>query len=423
MPKKIQGSSKLFESRHFHFEALRAMAYAPYGGADIGEVFSAIGDVKSEDGDSWYQAWYALAQRLEAKGEVINDKVGQGRAKLRAHNYYRTAEFFLSPSDKLNSNAYEKSCSLYYQALNDLNIPYSHLNVPYEGKELRAVYYPGSDSTDEKKPLLMACTGFDGTLEELYFFVVAPAIERGYSVLTYEGPGQCSALREDGLTFTDKWEKPTGAVIDAYTETYGAADSIVLFGVSLGGLLGARAAAFDARISGFIAWNSMYDFKRAAYGSIPAVAMKVINWLLSKNLNSMADRLMNAKASADIGVKWGLENGMWTFGCARPSQCFEAFEPYKLEGVSERITADVLLLWGEDDHFVDDYQLHAMQQHLPNAKSQETLSYSTEDGGQEHCQLGILTALHADVFDWVRRRFVECDTSVSLKKQSLEVID
>jgi alpha-beta hydrolase superfamily lysophospholipase len=66
---------------------------------------------------------------------------------------------------------------------------------------------------------LIVLGGGYSTLEELYFVPVKDAHEHGYAVLTYDGPGQGSVLRDQGLTFTHEWEKPTTAVVDAFLAT------------------------------------------------------------------------------------------------------------------------------------------------------------------------------------------------------------
>ena len=60
----------------------------------------------------------------------------------------------------------------------------------------------------QRRPLIVVVGGYDGTMEELYLSVVAAALRHGYAVLTYEGPGQGSVIREQGLTFQFDWEKP-----------------------------------------------------------------------------------------------------------------------------------------------------------------------------------------------------------------------
>lgn len=55
------------------------------------------------------------------------------------------------------------------------------------GKEIDAeIFY---------KPTLIVHGGFDSTLEELYTSAAAPALERGYNCLTFEGPGQGGVIR------------------------------------------------------------------------------------------------------------------------------------------------------------------------------------------------------------------------------------
>ena len=48
---------------------------------------------------------------------------------------------------------------------------------------------------------LVMRNGFDGAAEELHFFGATGGQERGYHVLTFDGPGQPAAIHRDGLTF------------------------------------------------------------------------------------------------------------------------------------------------------------------------------------------------------------------------------
>ncbi len=83
---------------------------------------------------------------------------------------------------------------------------------------------------------------------ERYFFLVTAARARGYPILCYEGPGQGSVLREQGVPMTPEWERPTSALLDAFLATHMKPSRIALLGLSLGGYLAPRAAAFDERI-------------------------------------------------------------------------------------------------------------------------------------------------------------------------------
>lgn len=90
--------------------------------------------------------------------------------------------------------------------------------------------------------------GFDSTNEESYFLIAAALIERGYPVLMFEGPGQSSMARDYNIHFTVDWHRPVGAILDFVERRLPelSGNRKVLVGISFGGLLAARAAAFRA---------------------------------------------------------------------------------------------------------------------------------------------------------------------------------
>jgi dienelactone hydrolase len=96
--------------------------------------------------------------------------------------------------------------------------------------------------------------GFDGSSEEMHFVGGVAGVERGYHVLTFDGPGQPSAIHGKQLLLRPDWENVVGPVLD-YLATRPEIDQdrIGLLGLSLGGMLAPRAAAFDRRIATVVA--------------------------------------------------------------------------------------------------------------------------------------------------------------------------
>lgn len=396
------GNQRYFADQTYHHLTMRALGEIPYGGADTGEVLETIKHIRAGDAESWYAAWSATAGRVAALGQASRDRVSRGRALLRASNYYRSGEFFLLPGDERRPVAWQNQTESFYAGLDALGVGYERIAVPFGGHSLRALYFDGGAGGADK-PLIVVCGGFDSTLEELYFTVAAGALERGYSVLLYEGPGQGAALREGGLTFTPEWERPTGAVLDAFLADHPRPAHIVLVGMSMGGYLAPRAAAFDDRIDGVVAFDVLFDVAAAARWQSSGSGL--VEWLAGAGLGGFAEFLMRLKMGTDPGLRWGLNNAMWVMGVASPTDVLPAFAAYTLKDVAPRIRADVLILAGAEDHLVPLDQVDQFRTALTAARSVTAIVYDAESGGKEHCQDGATTLWQRDFFEWVVERF------------------
>jgi alpha-beta hydrolase superfamily lysophospholipase len=377
-------SGRFFSNQTYHYETLRALGYITAGGAEIGEVLETLKLITEGDSNSWYAAWSALTDRVLAIAERTNDPISKGRAYLRAHNYQRTGEFLLPADDARRAESWERTRAMFYKGLDTLAVPYERISVPYNGAILRALYFPGADGSD-KRPLIVAVGGFDSILEELYFVVTASARERGYSTLLYEGPGQGDALRTFGLPFTHEWERPTSAVLDEFLRTHPAPARTVLLGMSMGGYLAPRAAAFDQRIDGVVAFDTLFDFGETARRILAGAASPV--------------------ASRNPDVMWAFGNARWTMGTSGIEDTATATARYTLAPVADRIRQDVLILAGADDHFVPSHQTADFEKSLVNARSVTTRAFDRSSGGAQHCQAGALALFDAAFFDWLGEKF------------------
>jgi pimeloyl-ACP methyl ester carboxylesterase len=375
---------RFFANQTFHFEALRGAGYIQSGGADIGEVMATVSQIADDDQQSWFSAWTATSDRVYQLAERTQDPLSKGGAYLRAHGYQRTGGFLLAPDDPKRPASWEKEVAYFYKGLDAIGVAYERFPVPYEGATLRALYIPVLRSA-EQKPLLVLTGGFDSTLEELYLVIGKAAGDRGYPVLIYDGPGQGQPLR-DGLPFTHQWERPTGAVLDEFERRHGEAAQIVIMGMSMGGYFAPRAAAFDERIDGVIAFDACFDVAETVRPIVAAVAS-------------------NPMALKNPDVAWSYKNALWTMGTKDVEETVKAFVPYTLQDVAQRIRQDVLILQGADDHFIPFHQAADFEKALLNARSVTTRVFDRASGGAQHCQGGALTLVHAAVFDWLAEKF------------------
>ncbi len=378
-----RGVGRFFVTENFQFQTLRALTEIASGSADLNEVLETVKTIVDGDVQSWYQGWAALADRTLTLAERTRDPLSKGNAYLRAHNYLRVAAFLLPPYDPKRPTTWRTSLARFDRALEVLGVRCERINVPYLAGKLRAHYFPGRPGA-ERKPLIMLVGGYDSTLEELYPMLGRAALERGYSVLAYEGPGQGQALR-DGFKFTPDWENPNGAVLDTFLGAHNLPQRIVLVGLGMGGYFAPRAAAYDKRIDGVVAWDTCFDF------------------------GEMADRFLalahDPVLSKSPDFVWFSNHGRWTLGTSSSEETARGFAAYTLAPVVDHITQPVLIMAGADDYGIPLHQTAEFECALINAKRVTTRIFDRASGGAEHCQIGALSLVHATIFDWLLAEF------------------
>jgi len=375
-----------------------------YGGSEIGEVLATAHRIHDGDFESWNLEWSRVAARIEA---LANTSLEEGhrlsaqQAFLRASNYYRTAEFFLAPDDPRRMKTYEKSRSTFWRFLELSGLCVERVRIPYEGTTLPGYFYRVDDSHTPRRTLL-SLGGFDSTGEELYFFAGAAALQRGYNVLAFDGPGQGEPLRVQRLPARPDYEVPVRAAVD-YLLTRADVDRkrIALMGTSMGGYYAARAAAFEPRVSALIIHGVFFDFWAMQTRTKPLLA-RLGNW---KSPRSVAWALGLA-AYFDAELRWAVPNAMWVLGAQNPLELLYEMRRYSLKDTAGQIQQPTLILHGERDHFVPREQVDMLYAALNAPKTLRV--FTVEEGAEEHCQMGNMTLLHQVLFDWLDATLFSC---------------
>jgi len=256
-----------FKDDSFAFELVRNLGFVYYGGSDIGELFATAENITEGDFDSWYENWHNRGERVLGRAKEYlsaGHLVSAREALLRASTYYRMAEFYLhgTPDDPRIMADSKTSQETYAKAAELMGPTWEPVEIPYEGTTLPGYFYK-PDESNEPRPTLIFHGGYDSSLEELYYYAAAAAVRRGYNCLTFDGPGQGMPLREQHLVFRHDWEKVVTPAVDyVLTRPDVDGDRLALKGMSLGGSLAARAAAFEPRFKAVILYDgvwSLYD--------------------------------------------------------------------------------------------------------------------------------------------------------------------
>ena len=318
-----------FSDQTFSFELLRAASYGLYGGSEIGEVLATANQIREGDFESWYIAWQRTSARVEALGAQALEKghyVSAGQAFLRASNYYRTAEFFLAPDDPRRMVTFEKSRTTFWHFVEFSGLCAERVRIPYEGTTLPGCFYRVDDSRAPRRTLL-SLGGFDSTGEELYFFAAAAALQRGYNVLTFEGPGQGEALRVQHLSARPDYEVPVRAAVD-YLLTRPEVDRerIALMGSSLGGYYASRAAAYEPRLKALVSHGVFFDWWATQTKTKPMLG------LLGKwNSRRGVEAVLNVAMRFNSELRWSVKNAMWVLGVQNPVEMIREIKRYSLK--------------------------------------------------------------------------------------------
>ncbi|MDH3635125.1 MAG: alpha/beta hydrolase [Gammaproteobacteria bacterium] len=322
---------------------------------------------------AWFEQWNMLAQRAESDGRLMH-----------AAYYHRMSEFFLSNGLHEKDEAYENFSRCFYAATEGENLEL--FDIPYLGYELPAIRL----KAEEEKGVVLLHGGFDSFIEEFYLYLREyPAA--GYTVIIFEGPGQGRPLR-DGLKMTHEWEKPVAAVID-----YFEMNNVTLIGVSLGGYLALRAAAYEPRIQRVVAWDIIWDALQGFNRDKPESFIQLILNGERDTVNALAAQ---ARQQNDM-VDWMLTHGMHVTGTETPFDHLYEFTKYQTRDLSPLINQDVLLLAGENDHFVPVEFFELQKAALTSARSVRGRIFTAEEGGDQHCQVGRIDLATDEILDWL----------------------
>jgi alpha-beta hydrolase superfamily lysophospholipase len=385
---------RFFRTPPFEFELIRALWAAPFGGADFGEVMTVVPAIREGDFDAWYRAWSALATAVAARGEALVDPVSRGNAQLRASAYMRTAEFFLSPSDKRREHAGSFCREQFYAGLDSLAVDFTRSMPAYDGVEMETLFLRSASA--EHDDVLVIHGGFDSTPEELYFTIGAAAVERGFHVLIWEGPGQGQLLRVHRRPFEADWEHPASVALDSLSD-HCQPRAVIGVGISLGGHLLARAAAHLDRYHGIVLFDYFPSVLAALEHKVPAPLRSVF-----ERMPPGMERLTRLYARRDRELAWMLANAMWTFGSKSLAQLIERLRAFDEAAWTDRIDTHVLALLAEEERFFEKSLAYDFVGRLTSARSRRLREFRREEGGHLHCRNGAIHLAHEEIFDWIR---------------------
>jgi len=224
----------------------------------------------------------------------------------------------------------------------------------------------------------------------------------GFDVVFFDGPGQGATLEDSHIPMTHEWEKPVKSILD-----YFHLDNVTLIGVSLGGCLVMRAAAYDKRVKRVVADDVCTDFFETLLRQFPAKSRKLVAFLV-KRKNALHAAVINSfirkLCKKSLMLEWGVAQGMHVMGTNTPYEFLRKCTLFSTLDVSSLVTQDVLLMCGQEDHYIPLRQFYEQQRGLTKVRSLTARLFTKYETAQNHCQLGNVGLSVEVIVDWAERR-------------------
>ncbi len=378
-------------------QTLFYLGLAPNGLTDIGEVLDTAGRIESGNELSWFEGWLQTAERVHGwakEAEESGHMVSAGSHYLRAGAYYRAGLIrYADHTDPRMVTTTERTLACHDKALRLRGYDSEAVQIPYEGSVLTGRVHYAPDVG--RAPFLVLHQGLHAWPEDT-MWVIDGAMARGYHVLAMHGPGQGASLRLHGHPFRPDWEVAVAAALD-FAEGLPRLDMqrAVLMGLSFGGYLAPRAAAFEPRLYALVADPGVLSWAESMlrhFEDIPGILP------LHAKGPAAFDRAIAAISTVMPDADWYFNDVTWKHGVDTPHDVIDELRKYDNHDHVHRIRCKTLILEGVGEDATPG-QSNKLYDALQCPKT--LIEFDERSGSQTHCQGGGTVLATARLFDWL----------------------
>jgi len=377
-----KGVYKLNGEANFNYQLNRVINW---DGGRLEDVEKVSG--KIHNSDDWKRELISIGDEAMKEGRTDN-----------AIAYYRMSEFFMYDGDPDKRKYYEKATKLFYEYYADFfegeNPRIERYDVPYENVKLPVMHVV---PYGESKGTILIHGGNDSYFEE-FLFTVLYMQEQGFEVYMFEGPGQGGVMRVQGMHFTHEWEKPVKVILD-----YFKLSDVTIIGISLGGYLAPRAAAFDKRITKVVAWSIFPCFQDILVSMQPQGTQRAFHILMKLHARPLLNLVFGKKAKKSPIIDWGIKHGCYAYEAKDAYSYAKKLKLYDIAPVADQITQDMLILGASGDHFIDYHLIGKEINMLRNVRSLTFRLFTDKEEAENHCNVGNGKLAIDEILSWITR--------------------
>lgn len=374
----------LFAKPDVDFVARTAVGHAAMGTSDIGPVLETLSRCTGDDPAGWYEAWHEQADRFRA---AATEARSAGHTATAAALFLSASEFYDQSLAFVDGMPDPDAVLLptfreHRAAWDDFVAASDGRHLPVD-VALDAVTMPGylfrPDASGAPRATLVVTNGSDGSLSGLWATAVRPALDRGWNAYVFDGPGQQSLLFEQGVAFRHDWEAVLTPVVDALVARPDVdAGALLAYAISQGGYWLPRALAFEHRFVAAVADGGVVDVARVWNKNLPPPLLKLLD---AGERDQFNEYMQAAPADPQQAVEFAFRAR--PYGGKTPYDVFAAVQPFRLDGLTEKITTPLLITDPDGEGFFPG-QSRELYEALPGEK--QIVAFTREQGADQHCE-------------------------------------
>ena len=394
-----------FADAEMDFQLMRQLGTARYGGASVGECLALVQRIQDGLPASWVAAFAAAGARQEADAQA---RARRGHALsardqyLVASNSYRAAEYYSSVQDPQHARLGLRSRECFIAAMRAQGGDFEAISLPFGDTPLPAYYFRAPQGQAGPAKTLMLISGYDGTLEETWLAYGRAALERGYHLLLFTGPGQMDTLRlHPGIAFVPEYERVGRAAL-AHVLARGGTDArrVALMGISFGGYFATRIAAHEPRIRALIANSPIVD--------LHAYMCSFVGFDPAELPDDKDVRLADVDALPDAALppqkREMMRNLMVRMGRESLRDTYRRLRDFRVDDAGlKNIRCPALALVGTGEGAEPLAQCEHFMKTVAGPATRHV--FTAEEGADGHCQTGNLGYSAAVSMDWLDEVF------------------
>ncbi|MEE3850193.1 dipeptidyl aminopeptidase [Gordonia sp. LSe1-13] len=369
--------------------------------ADAGEVLSTIDAVGDGHDRDWYEAWHRLGRRLTAEAD---DSARRGHNLSAAWTYLRAATYLAEAFDALDGIAddtermpvFAEHRAAWENFVDHGPFVAQRISIPYEHSTLPGWYFSPVDAGDSLRPTLVMVNGSDGPVSGQWSSAADGALQRGYRVVMFDGPGQQSMLFEHGTFFRPDWEAVLTPVTDVVVGLPGVdTERLAVYGISQAGYWVPRAIAFEHRFAAAIADPGVVAVDASWLPKLGHALQKK----LAEGKDHDFDQMMSLGMKASRATKRLWDWRARPYGQDTYSGTMKAVSQYTLTAdVAANIRTPMLITSPEAEQFWPGQsdQLAAM-----SGGDTTVVPFRAAEGASWHCQPMARALTEQRMFDWL----------------------